>query len=102
MNPKLDKDPISRKREKGNEKINENRVNEETLVIFIIDEENRLTFFFLFGVTRNAFILEKRTRKIILWKKEARRYVAFLSSTGTLPVSLPLPRDCPVNGEIGR
>lgn len=45
MNPKLDKDPISRKREKGNEKINENRVNEETLVIFIIDEENRLTFF---------------------------------------------------------
>lgn len=28
--------------------------------------------------------------------KEARRDVAFLSSTGTLPVPLPLPRDCPV------
>lgn len=28
---------------------------------------------------------------------EARRYVAFLSSTGTLQVSLPLPRDCPVD-----
>lgn len=59
--------------------------------------DSSIAFFFFFGVIKNFMSLERRERRRLFWKKEAWRYVAFLSSTGTLPVPLPLPRDCPAN-----
>lgn len=56
--------------------------------------------FFLFSTSdENARVLASAewNEEESFRKEEARRYVAFLSSTGTLPVPLPLPRDCPVN-----
>lgn len=55
---------------------------------------------FFFGVMKTPLYRRREGRRLF-WKKEARRYVAFLSSTGTLPVPLPLPRDCPASREIG-
>lgn len=77
------------------------RVTEEFLAASV--GENRLTpQSHFFRSDENVFIpLGEENEEDCFWKKEARRYVAFLSSTGTLPVPLPLPRDCPANRQIG-